>query len=38
MRRAFLERHGLAYDETMRLGEDYDLYARALSLDADGCA
>jgi len=32
MRRAFLERHGLAYDETMRLGEDYDLYARALSL------
>ncbi len=34
MRRAFLERHGLAYDETMRLGEDYDLYARALSLGA----
>lgn len=34
MRRALLERHGLAYDETMRLGEDYDLYARALSLDA----
>jgi succinoglycan biosynthesis protein ExoU len=32
MRRAFLERHGLEYDETMRLGEDYDLYARALSL------
>jgi succinoglycan biosynthesis protein ExoU len=32
MRRAFLERHELAYNETMRLGEDYDLYARALSL------
>ena len=30
----FLERHGLAYNETMRLGEDYDLYARALSLGA----
>jgi succinoglycan biosynthesis protein ExoU len=34
MRRAFLERHGLGYDEAMRLGEDYDLYARALSLGA----
>ena len=34
MRRAFLERHGLAYNEAMRLGEDYDLYARALSLGA----
>lgn len=34
MRRAFLEKHALAYDETMRLGEDYDLYARALSLGA----
>jgi succinoglycan biosynthesis protein ExoU len=32
MRRAFLNRHGLAYDEGMRLGEDYDLYARALAL------
>lgn len=30
MRRAFLERHGLSYDESMRLGEDFDLYARAL--------
>ncbi len=30
MRRAFLERHGLAYDERMRLGEDFDLYARML--------
>jgi succinoglycan biosynthesis protein ExoU len=34
MRRAFLDRHELAYDETMRLGEDYDLYARALALRA----
>jgi succinoglycan biosynthesis protein ExoU len=34
VRRAFLERHGLIYDERMRLGEDYDLYARALSLGA----
>ena len=34
VRRAFLERHGLTYDERMRLGEDYDLYARALSLGA----
>jgi succinoglycan biosynthesis protein ExoU len=34
IRRAFLERHNLSYDETMRLGEDYDLYARALSLGA----
>jgi succinoglycan biosynthesis protein ExoU len=32
MRRAFLERHQLSYNEAMRLGEDYDLYARALSL------
>ena len=30
MRRAFLDAHGLAYDERLRLGEDYDLYARAL--------
>jgi succinoglycan biosynthesis protein ExoU len=30
MRRAFLEQHGLAYNEELRLGEDYDLYARAL--------
>ncbi len=34
VRRSFLEKHGLSYDETMRLGEDYDLYARMLSLDA----
>lgn len=31
MRRAFLERRRLRYDETMRLGEDYDLYVRALA-------
>lgn len=34
VRRAFLDKHGLSYDEGMRLGEDYDLYARALSLGA----
>jgi succinoglycan biosynthesis protein ExoU len=34
LRRAFLERHGLGYDEAMRLAEDYDLYARALSFGA----
>ncbi|MCI4643579.1 MAG: glycosyltransferase family 2 protein [Hyphomonadaceae bacterium] len=30
MRRDVLVRHNLAYDEDMRLGEDFDLYARAL--------
>ncbi|WP_420391624.1 glycosyltransferase family 2 protein [Acuticoccus sp.] len=30
MRREFLERAGLAYAPDMRLGEDYDLYTRAL--------
>lgn len=30
MSRAFLERHRLAYDPAIRLGEDYVLYARAL--------
>lgn len=30
MRRSFLDAHGLRYDEQLRLGEDYDLYARAL--------
>lgn len=30
MRRSFLERHGLRYNEDLRLGEDYDLYLRAL--------
>lgn len=34
VRRNFLEAHGLIYEEGMRLGEDYDLYARALSLGA----
>lgn len=34
MRREFLVRHGITYDETMRLGEDYDLYARALARGA----
>ncbi len=31
LRRAFLEAHALAYDETLRLGEDYALYARILA-------
>lgn len=30
MRRAFLERHNLRYDESLRLGEDYVLYAEAM--------
>lgn len=30
VRRAFLKRHGLEYDGRMRLGEDFDLYARML--------
>jgi succinoglycan biosynthesis protein ExoU len=30
MRRAFFERFDLAYDESLRLGEDYALYAEAL--------
>ena len=30
MRRSFLDRHGLRYNEALRLGEDYDLYLRAL--------
>lgn len=30
VRRAFLKRHGLGYDSRMRLGEDFDLYARML--------
>ncbi|PLU53067.1 glycosyltransferase family 2 protein [Sinorhizobium medicae] len=34
MRRAFLDQHGLRYNETLRLGEDYDLYARALAKGA----
>ncbi|MDL2406069.1 glycosyltransferase family 2 protein [Rhizobium calliandrae] len=31
MRRSFLDAHGLRYDEALRLGEDYDLYVRALA-------
>jgi succinoglycan biosynthesis protein ExoU len=31
IRRAFLDRHGLRYDEALRLGEDYELYLRALA-------
>ena len=34
VRRDFLDREGLRYDETMRLGEDYDLYARSLAAGA----
>jgi len=30
IRRAFLQSHGLIYDERLRLGEDFDLYARML--------
>src|SRR3546814_15966457 len=30
MRLSFLYAHGLRYDEMLRLGEDYDLYLRAL--------
>lgn len=34
MRRSFLEAHDLVYDERLRLGEDFILYARALALGA----
>ncbi|WP_420961589.1 glycosyltransferase family 2 protein [Brucella sp. IR073] len=34
IRRDFLDRHRLHYDEKLRLGEDYDLYTRALALGA----
>jgi succinoglycan biosynthesis protein ExoU len=34
MRRSFLLEHTLRYDERLRLGEDYELYARALALGA----
>lgn len=33
-RRSFVAQHGLRYREDMRLGEDYELYARALALGA----
>ncbi|MGC4025513.1 MAG: glycosyltransferase family 2 protein [Mesorhizobium sp.] len=31
MSRAFLEKHALRYNEYLRLGEDYELYARAMA-------
>ena len=34
LRRAFLDAHGLRYNADLRLGEDYDLYARALAKGA----
>jgi succinoglycan biosynthesis protein ExoU len=34
IRRAFLDRHGLRYDAALRLGEDYELYVRALARGA----
>ena len=34
MRREFLDTHRLRYQESLRLGEDYDLYARALTKGA----
>jgi succinoglycan biosynthesis protein ExoU len=34
MKRRFLDRHGLRYDEGLRLGEDFALYARALAAGA----
>lgn len=34
MRREFLDRHAIRYDAGIRLGEDYDLYARALAKGA----
>ena len=34
IRRAFLDKHALRYDEALRLGEDYELYVRALAAGA----
>ncbi|MFZ4541318.1 MAG: glycosyltransferase family 2 protein [Rickettsiales bacterium] len=34
IRRQFLSDHGITYQEQMRLGEDFELYARALGLGA----
>lgn len=34
MRRSFLDQFDLRYNETLRLGEDFDLYARALARGA----
>ena len=35
IKREFLERHGLSYDEGLRLGEDFVLYAQALAKGAE---
>jgi succinoglycan biosynthesis protein ExoU len=37
IRREFLRRHALRYDEQLRLGEDYALYTRALMAGARFC-
>lgn len=34
IRRAFLHEHAIRYDEALRLGEDFELYARMLALGA----
>ena len=34
IRRVFLDLHGLRYDDALRFGEDYALYARALAVGA----
>jgi succinoglycan biosynthesis protein ExoU len=34
MRRSFMERHQLRYEEALRLGEDFALYARAIAAGA----
>jgi succinoglycan biosynthesis protein ExoU len=34
IRRAFIDRYRLRYDESLRLGEDYEFYTRALALGA----
>lgn len=34
IRRSFLDQHQLRYDEALRLGEDYELYVRALASGA----
>jgi succinoglycan biosynthesis protein ExoO len=33
-RRSFLDQHGLRYDETLRIGEDFHLMLEALAMDA----
>lgn len=33
-RRSFIEAHNLRYDESLRLGEDYEFYGRAIALGA----